>query len=128
MRPISYRHWVAIQKTRLRGIRFFLLDVANSVWLTKIFQLLAQLSMGDLHEVLVVALPEMAALLPVGMIPDDDGPDAVLQAMVNEVLRGLHQAVADLVVTGRRDAIHLFGSRQFWKIKNCLPLCLRPWS
>ncbi len=123
MRPIPYRHCVTIQKTRLRCIGFFLLDVANPVSITKIFQLRAQLSVGDWHEVLVVALPQMDVALPVGVLSHDDGPDAVRQAIVDEVSRSFHHVVVNSVVTGHRDSRHSFGSRQLLKIKDCLQLC-----
>ena len=126
MRPIPYRHGVAIQKTRLRWIGFFLLDVANSVLLTKIFQLRTQLSVGDLHEILVVALPQMDVALPVGIISHDDGPDAVRKAMVDDESRGLHHIVVDSVVTGYRDSRYLFRSRQFLKIQDRLQLRQAP--
>ncbi len=126
MRPSPYRHWVAIQTTRVRCIGFFLLNVANPVVLTKIFPLRAQLSVGDVHEVLVGALPPMDGALPVGVISHDDGPDAVRQAIVDVVSRGLHHVVVDSVVTGHRDSRHLFGSRPFLKIQDRLPLRQAP--
>ncbi len=126
MRPIPYRHGVATQKTRLRCIGFCLLDVANPGSLTKIFPLRAQLAVGNLHEVLVIPLPQMDVVLPVGVISHDDGPDAVRQAIVDEVSRGLHHVVVNAVVTGHRDARHLFGSRQFLKIQDRVQLRQAP--
>ena len=126
MRPIPYRHCVATPKTRLRCIAFFLLDVAHPVTLTKIFPWRAPLSVGNLHEVLVITFPQMDVVLPVGVISHDDGPDAVRQAIVDEVSRGLHHVVVNAVVTGHREARHLFGSRQFLKIQDRLPLRQAP--
>ena len=82
----------------------------------------AQLSVGDWHEVLVVALPQMDVALPVGVLSHDDGPDAVRKAMVDDESRGLHHIVVDSVVTGYRDSRYLFRSRQFLKIQDRLQL------
>ncbi len=41
--------------------------------------------MGTLRKVLIVALPQMDVVLPVGIIAHDDGPEAVGQAIVDDV-------------------------------------------
>ncbi|MCL5015657.1 MAG: hypothetical protein M1493_16970 [Firmicutes bacterium] len=49
------------------------------------FQLRAPLSVGDLREVLVAALPQMDVVLRIGIISHDGGPDAVRRAIVADV-------------------------------------------
>ncbi len=62
-----------------------LLDGANPASPTKMFQLRAPLSVGDLREVLVAALPQMDVVLRIGIISHDGGPDAVRRAIVADV-------------------------------------------
>jgi hypothetical protein len=73
--------------------------------------------MRYLYEVLIVALPHAAFLLPERILPDNDRSYPVFYQEVNDTLAGCVQVVIDAPVTGVGDAFHLAG--------HALSVCFR---
>ncbi|PSR20186.1 MAG: hypothetical protein C7B45_16120 [Sulfobacillus acidophilus] len=76
-----------------------------------IVPLVAQLPVGNLHKVLVVALTQVHVMLPVRVVSYHDFADAIRKTVIHEISCRLHQVMVHWIVAVHRDSRHLLRSR-----------------
>ena len=101
---------IQIEKRRLRGIALFPDDHANTDQLRFIRKHLDEPTVGDLHELLVIPLPQFHFLFPEPVQPDHQRPDALLDQEINDATACRVQIRIDAAIALRRDPIQLAGA------------------
>ena len=89
---------VPVQEGCLGGIGLFRVKNLDTNGCSLVFDLLHQQMERDVLEVLVVPLTEVRSLLPTLVSADDDGPDLVLDAELDQPFRDMMEVVLDAEV------------------------------